>query len=198
MGSLVMLGRQDIIEKSISINLETMVYQPAEAAAHQQAQAAILAPLLGLSEQQQEYIAVGMQLYFDLVAAIHQQRQQVNSEMTAANEQRPDTTTNSNSRMSDDGSREVGTPTSGSSSERLESLPDTQELLEKQQQLTERLNLLLHKEVGVGSCALLCSAVYAPVAGAVVECAAGHYCLQAGHLSSASPRAHERCLKGSW
>ena len=96
--------------------------------------------MLGLLEQQQEYIAVGMQLYFDLVAAIHQEGQQVYSQMTAATERPNMTTSSSSSRTSVD----------GSSSERLETLPDAQELLEKQQQLTERLNLLLNKEVGRG------------------------------------------------
>ena len=137
---LIMLGRQDIIERSMNMNLETMADEPAEAAAHQQAQATMLAPMLGLSEQQQEYIAIGMQLYFDLVAAIHQEGQQVYSQMTAATE-RPNMTTSSSSSR---------TSVNGSSSERLETLPDAQELLEKQQQLTERLNLLLNKEVGRG------------------------------------------------
>jgi hypothetical protein len=56
------------------INLETMVSEPAEAASHQAAQAAALVPMLGLSEQQQEFVSIGMQLYYDLLAAIHQEQ----------------------------------------------------------------------------------------------------------------------------
>jgi hypothetical protein len=123
------------------INLETMVSEPAEAASHQAAQAAALVPVLGLSEQQQEFVSIGMELYYDLLAAVHQERQQINSDMTAAEG------LEASSRLNNDGSMEFGSPTSGSSSEQLESFSDRRELLEKQQGLTSRLALLLHKEV---------------------------------------------------
>jgi hypothetical protein len=129
-----------------------MVSEPAEAASHQAAQAAALVPMLGLSEQQQEFVSIGMKLYYDLLAAVHQERQQINSEMTAA--EGPDVS----SRLNSDDSMEVGSPTSGSSSERLESISDRGELLEKQQGLTGRLALLLHKEVR--PCCCCCATMF--------------------------------------
>lgn len=120
-------------------NLETMAYEPAEAAQHQQAQAAMLVPLLGLSDQQQEFIAVGMRLFYDLLDAVYQERQQISSQMTAVDTSRRTS--------SEDANMDGGSPASGSSSEQLGTIPDRQEQLEKQQQLTNRLSMLLHKEV---------------------------------------------------
>jgi hypothetical protein len=105
--------------------------------------------LLNLSEQQQEVIAVGMQLHYDMLNAVHQERQDINSQMTVLQVERSSGSGNgpssSNNRV--EPPQEAGSPSSGNSSEQLESLPDRQELLEKQQELTSRLNLLLHKEV---------------------------------------------------
>lgn len=58
--------------KAHSINLETMTLEPAEAGRHQEQKAAALVPQLQLTEQQLEVIPVGMRLYYDLLAAIHQ------------------------------------------------------------------------------------------------------------------------------
>jgi len=129
-----------------SINLDTMVHQPTAAAQHQQAQAVAALPLLGLSEQQQEFISVGTQLYYDLLAAIHQERHKINTEMKAAD---PDQ--GGASRASTDDSR-VGAGSHaclGSGSE--QTLPDRQALLERQQELANRLGLLLRKEVSCSS-----------------------------------------------
>jgi hypothetical protein len=134
---LIMSGRQSVVEEALAINLETMQPQPAEAAAHQSAQAAVLVPLLRLTEQQQEIVSLGMGLYYDLLAVIHHERQDINSQMSAVDEAAAD-------------SGEAGSPSSRASSNRdshLQDLPDRRELLQKQEALTNRLDLLLHKEV---------------------------------------------------
>jgi hypothetical protein len=58
-----MYGKVDVVEAALAINLETMQSEPAEAASHQAAQAAVLVPLLQLTAQQRELISVGMGLY---------------------------------------------------------------------------------------------------------------------------------------
>ena len=141
------------------MNLQTKVVEPAEAAHHQQAQATAVMPLLGLSPQQQEFIAVGTQLYYDLLAAIHQERLKINTEMTVAD---PDQVAVGRTSM-DDSSVDAGSSTGVSSgSEQLEMLPDRQKLLERQQELTNRLELLLNKEV---SCIGFASACSLPAGG---------------------------------
>jgi hypothetical protein len=136
------------------MNLQTKVLEPAEAAQHQQTQSIAVVPLLGLSPQQQEFIAVGTQLYYDLLAAIHQERLKINTEMTAAD---PDQVPVGRTSL-DDSSVDTGSSTGVSSgSEQLEKLPDRQKLLERQQELTNRLDLLLNKEV---SCSCFMLVVY--------------------------------------
>jgi hypothetical protein len=135
--SLIMNGRQSVVEAALAINLETMKPEPAEAAAHQAAQAAVLVPMLQLTEQQQEIVSVGMGLYYDLLAVIHHERQDINSQMNTVDEAAED-------------SGEAGSPNSRASSTRdgpLQDLPDRRERLQKQEALTNRLDLLLHKEV---------------------------------------------------
>lgn len=154
MRSLVMIGRQDVVEKALAMNLETMQPDPTAAASHQAAQAACCLPMLGLSEQQQEFIAAGMGLYFDILQSIHQERQQLNSQMTAATAEESEAITAAD-KQQDSGCRSISsgadmaslTCSGSSSGDHHVTLPDRQEQLQKQQQLTSRLNLLLHKEV---------------------------------------------------
>jgi hypothetical protein len=150
-----MIGRQDVVEKALAMNLETMQPEPAAAASHQAAQATCCLPMLDLSEQQQEFIAAGMGLYFDILHSIHQERQQLNSQMTAAAEEAEamaaaDKQQDSGCRSISSGADMASPTCSGSSSgDHHVTLPDRQEQLQKQQQLTSRLNLLLHKEVSL-------------------------------------------------
>jgi hypothetical protein len=129
--SFITAGRQAVLEAAHVLNLETLQPEPAEAAEHQLTQAAVLVPLLGLSEQQQEFIAVGMRLYYDLTASILQERQGVQTQLAACEEgmacSQPD---RADSR--------VAACSNGAS---LASLAQ----LEKQQDLSNRLNSLLHK-----------------------------------------------------
>jgi hypothetical protein len=139
--SLVLLGRQDVIEAAQPFNLQTLAIEPEEANQHVTAWPALVVPLLKLSEQQEELTAVGMHLYYEQLAATHQERRDIDQLMTVvvANEH--------SSSGSSTPEAALGSFSSCNSSEQLESLPDRQELLEKQQELISRLNLLLHKEV---------------------------------------------------
>lgn len=135
--SLGMNGKQSVLEAAMTINLETMQPEPAEAARHQAEQASVVVRSLQLTEQQQEIVSVGMGLYYDLLAVIHHERQDINSQMSAVDEAAED-------------SGEAGSATSRASSTRegsLQDLPDRRERLQKQEALTNRLDLLLHKEV---------------------------------------------------
>lgn len=139
--SCIMLGRQGVVEKAHAINLETMQPEPAAAANHQAAQAAMSVPLLGLSEQQQEFIAVGMRLHADLLLGIHSERQKLQLQLA--------------SNSSDEGSSDSRGSSSGSvssiSSGQLDSLSLRHQELQQQQAQTDRLNLLLHKVGYTGS-----------------------------------------------
>lgn len=157
MASLVLLGKQDVIELAFSINLDTMTCEPAAAASHQAAQAATLVPLLDLSEQQQELIAAGTTLYYDLLQPIHLQRHRVHEELAAVEKeydvQRDGGGECTSADGHDDGDGDAkpgavdpGSSSSGSNSGKLERLSSRQALLHKQQELTSRLSLLLHKE----------------------------------------------------
>lgn len=129
--SFITSGRQAVLEAAHAVNLETLQPEPAEAAEQQLTQAAVLAPMLGLSEQQQEYIAVGMRLYYDLSASIIQEQKDVQTQLAACEEgmacSQPDRADSSSAACSNGAS--------------LTSLVQ----LEKQEGLTNRLNSLLHK-----------------------------------------------------
>jgi hypothetical protein len=125
------------VEQAHCINLDTMAMEPAEAAQHQILQAGALVPCLRLSEQQQELISVAMSIYYELLASIHRERQEIDIQMTAVGQ-------HSSSR---DASM-AGASSSSSSSRQVDSLPKRQQQLHAHQELTNRLNLLLHKEVG--------------------------------------------------
>jgi hypothetical protein len=122
------------------INLETMVSEPAEAASRQAAQAAALVPVLGLSEQQQEFIHVGMRLYYDIVHMIHSERLSLQLQLASV--------------VQLDGS-ETGSGRSAASVSNgaQDSLLGRRMRLAQQQQLTSRLSLLLHKVRTTCTCA---------------------------------------------
>ena len=132
----MLLGRQDVVEQAHCINLDTMAMEPAEAAQHQILQAGALVPCLRLSEQQQELISVAMSVYYELLASIHRERQEIDIQMTAVGQ-------HSSSRDAS----VAGASSSSSSSQQVDSLRERQEQLQVHQELTNRLNLLLHKEV---------------------------------------------------
>jgi hypothetical protein len=143
--------------QSHSINMETFESEPHQAGEMQAAQAVLIVPLLDLSEQQQEVISVGMHLYYDMLNSVHHERQALNSQMTVLQMEHSSgngTGASSSSSNKVEPPREAGSPNSANSSDQIESLPDRQELLEKQQELTSRLNLLLHKEVSRAGTAL--------------------------------------------
>jgi hypothetical protein len=139
------------------MNLETGVLEPTAASQHQEAQAAALVPTLGLSEQQQELIACGTQLYYDLLASIHKERLEINTSMTAVEPTQEATSSDTNSSNADNSNMDAGSASVASSSEHGLQLAERQELLEKQQQLTDRLSLLLQKEVRRWPAVAMCS-----------------------------------------
>jgi hypothetical protein len=141
MVSLVVLGRPDVIEVAHCYNIDTMVAGEVEATAQLQATCVAQAvPALQLSEQQQELIAVCTHLHLDLLAAVHQERKGINEQMKSALAQcrissSYDTTGSASSRADPNGAEQA---------QRIQHRGD---LLDRQQQLTSRLTLLLHKEV---------------------------------------------------
>jgi hypothetical protein len=159
--SLIRLGKQDVLETAHAFNLETLQSEPAEAASHQAEQAAVLVPLLGLCEQQQELIAVGMRLYYDLVLEIYTERRALQVKVAAAAATRASASgttmpsqrsTNgeangSNAQVSNAAacSSEGGGSGSSSAEGIAAGVISRLESLEKQCEVTDRLQLLLHK-----------------------------------------------------
>lgn len=144
--SLVMRGRQDIVERAHCLNLESMQPDSAAAGQHQAKQAAVLVPLLGLSEQQQELVAAGMRLYFDLEHGIHQERQDMQAQMEAL-EAADDTSDSSKDAASSSGAGPSRSSSNTSSADGgLAPLSSRRKLLAKQHAILGRLQLLLQKE----------------------------------------------------
>jgi hypothetical protein len=152
---LIMCGKVCVVEEAMMHNLETMQFEPAAATTHQAAQAAALVPLLQLTKQQQELIPVAIELYYDLLAAIHQERQQINSQMTAvvdavaadsAAEAAASASASADAAAGSLGSRVSCSKASCTRHASLD-LPDRRVRLQQQEALTTRLNQLLHKEV---------------------------------------------------
>lgn len=148
--SCIMLGRQDVLEKAHAFNLETMQPEPAAAASHQAAQAAVLVPLLNLPEGQQEFIAVGMRLHADLLQSIHNERQQLQLQVacdSGSSASSWDSGGGGSGGGSGSGGGDGGSSksTSSRSSGQLDTLLLRHSQLQKQQAQTNRLNLLLHK-----------------------------------------------------
>jgi hypothetical protein len=137
MAALFALGRYDVVEKAHAFNLETMQPDAAGAAAHQAEQAVAVIPALGLSEQQREFIAAGMGLYYDLLSAIHAERQQNQGQLAEA-----DCAAGPSTPLGSAGSQQEPGGT-------LESIGSRQQQLQAQQSLAQRLKLLLHKEYGL-------------------------------------------------
>lgn len=140
-----MHGKVDVVEAAVTTNLETMQYEPAAATKHQAAQAAAWVPALQLTEQQQELIPIGLGLYNDLVAVIHRERHELNSQMTAAVDA-PSAHSAAAAAAADLTGSSL-TFTSHHSRDPLQELPQRAARLQQQAALTDRLNLLLHKEV---------------------------------------------------
>jgi hypothetical protein len=142
-----MNGKQSVLEAAMTINLDTMQPEPAEAAAHQAEQAAVVVRTLQLTEQQQEIVSVGMGIYYDLLAVIHQERQDINNQRTAVPEAPCADGALTDSHGDSPGSR---------ASSSWDMLAERRDWLEKQEALTNRLDLLLHKEVRAAHCLMRC------------------------------------------
>lgn len=148
LASFVLLGREDVSERSHHINLDTMVAGEVEATAQQQARlVAQLMPALQLSEQQQELIAVGTHLHYVLVAAVHQERKELDVQMTAT---LLEGSSLSMSTSVDPASSAGSRAGSGDTTDQMQSIQHRRSVLDRQQQLAARLALLLHKEVRAG------------------------------------------------
>lgn len=141
-----MHGKVDVVEAAVTTNLETMQYEPEAATKHQAAQAAAWVPALQLTEQQQELIPIGLGLYNDLVAVIHRERHELNSQMTTAVDA-PSAHSAAAAAAAADLTGSSLTFTSHHSRDPLQELPQRAAQLQQQAALTDRLNLLLHKEV---------------------------------------------------
>jgi hypothetical protein len=148
---LIMSGNVVAVEEACMYNLETMQLEPAAAAAHQAAQAAMVVPLLQLTEQQQELIPIAVELFHDLLAVVLKERQEINSQLAAMVETAEVGITAAGAAAA--GGKDDGSP-SGSrgrsqsvSGNRDTVLPDHGTQLQQQEELTNRLNQLLHKEV---------------------------------------------------
>jgi hypothetical protein len=102
-----------------------MQFEPEAALKHQAAQAAVTVSVLGLQEQQEEIIAVGLRLYCDIVGVIHSERAQLQEQMS-----------------------QLGHSCSSSNAAAgvMGELGVRHEQLQQQQRLTSRLKVLLHKE----------------------------------------------------
>jgi hypothetical protein len=139
---MVVLGRPDVSEAAHCYDLEAMM--PGEVVTTAQLQAKCIAqavPALQLSEQQQELIAVCTHLHFDLLAAVHHERKQVDVQMTSALGQ-CGISSSANTAGSVDSPADPA-----NSAEQVQPIQHRGGLLDRQQQLTGRLMLLLHKEV---------------------------------------------------
>jgi hypothetical protein len=151
-----MHGKVDVVEAAVTTNLETMQHEPEAATKHQAAQAAALVPALQLTQQQQqELIPVGLVLYNDLVAVIHRERHELNSQMTTAVDA-PSANSAAEAAAAADSTGSSSSFTSRHSRDPLQELPQRAARLQQQAALTDRLNLLLHKEVGVAGL-VMCS-----------------------------------------
>jgi hypothetical protein len=145
---LIMSGKVCVVEETAMYNLETMAFEPAAAATHQVKQAATIVPLLQLTEQQKELIPIATQLYYDLLAAIHKERQEVHKQMTAVVEAVcADSTSSAAGAEGASSSSSVGSAQAGHARDPLQLLPDRRTKLQQQEALTNRLDQLLQKEV---------------------------------------------------
>jgi len=131
--SIVLLGNEDVAERVTFINLETLQHDAAAASSHLVSQAAVVVPTLGLTEQQQEVITVGMHLYYDLVAVIHQERQDLQTQMAAVEADRTH-------------GQAGATVSAGSQAGPMDNLSARCLQLRKEEALISRLKQLLHKE----------------------------------------------------
>jgi len=141
--SIVLLGNQHVAERVTFINLETLQHDSAAASSHLVSQAAVVAPKLGLTEQQQEIITVGMHLYYDLQASIHRERQDLQTQMAAVE---ADCTHGSD--------QEGATVSAGSQAGALENLSARRLQLQREEALTTRLKQVLQKEYMLRTAAL--------------------------------------------
>jgi hypothetical protein len=161
---LIVAGKVDVVEAAITTNMETMQNEPAAAAKHQQAQAATVVPLLQLTERQQELIPIGVKLYYDLLAVVHQERQEINSQMTAVLE------AEKHNNAAAAAAADMCDTCPATSSTQEQDLADRRARLQQQQVLTNRLTLLLDKEVRDILMGLLVAALYGRLVATSFTC----------------------------
>jgi hypothetical protein len=139
---LIVAGKIDVVETAITTNMETMQEDSAAAARHQAAQAAVVVPLLQLTPQQQELKTIGVKLCYDLLGVVYQERQEISSQMTSVMEAERDAKAAATATA--DACAAAGLAANGAEKN---DLADRCVRLQQQEALTNRLTLLLHKEV---------------------------------------------------
>jgi hypothetical protein len=142
LNDLIVAGKADVVEAAVTTTMDTMQADPAAAARHQAAQAAVAVPLLQLTPQQQELMPVGVKLFYDLLDVVYQERQEINSQMTAVVE--AERYAKAAATATADACAAAGPAASSTDGN---DLADRRVRLQQQEALTNRLTLLLHKEV---------------------------------------------------
>lgn len=132
--SLVMVGREDLVESANFCNLQTL--EPdCEGATRQAALTATLIDKINLTAQQQHMVATGSAVYMQLLNSIIQERQRLQSQFAMADSKQA-------SSIASSGRSVV------SESSSLEDLfKSRQQLLEAQNKQAARLQLLIRKEM---------------------------------------------------
>lgn len=129
--SLVLCGREDVVEHANIVNLHTLA-PDIEGATRQAALTATLIDKLNLTQQQLHTIATGSALYMQMLTSIVQERQCLQSKFAADSTQGGSSTTSSSA---------------SSSRTDLARLEQRQQRLEAQQKQAARLQLLIRKEM---------------------------------------------------
>lgn len=137
--SLLMAGRQDVIEQVSLYDMETMQPDP-DAPAKHVARMATVPPLLDLTPQQLQEFAAGAPLFQELLGSILRQQQELQADMSAQ-ESGP---SSSSDHSSDSASTSTGTT----------SLHSLHRDLEGAQRSAARMHVLLHKEFGMRAAAV--------------------------------------------
>jgi len=132
--SLIMVGREDLVEFLNIVNLETMEAD-VEGANAQAATTAALIDKISLSPQQQHVIATGCSMYMQLLGSVMQERQRLQLQFAAAQGTSEGSSAGSNSSCS-----------SSSKTLLTDQFEGRQQLLEAQQKQVARLQLLMQKE----------------------------------------------------
>ena len=143
--SLIMIGREDIVETLNIINLNTLQPDP-EGSLHVTTQAARTVSRLQLTPQQQSIIATGTGMYMRLLEAITQERQQLQLQFAATAEPLVKSESNAGSMAAGSTQQPCLSVQGGQSAAETDSLASRQARIEAEQQRSARLQLLMQKE----------------------------------------------------